>query len=203
MSTDAEGNAPGRRAVDGSIYKVLVREEGAEVVAEDGSEAVGAGAAETAVSDGATPARLRERVFRRDGHRCRSCGSRRALHAHHVVWRSQGGATKLDNLITLCGICHGLVHQGFLDVDSVQSPLFRDGLGRVLGRRVLRGPRVAQCASPSRGEKPGEVAHCATESEPKLDGRGLADHLDWFEMRGGKLIAKARYREQLRELFGE
>lgn len=31
------------------------------------------------------------------------------LHVHHVVPRSEGGLTALDNLLTLCERCHPIV----------------------------------------------------------------------------------------------
>jgi 5-methylcytosine-specific restriction endonuclease McrA len=48
-------------------------------------------------------------VFERDG-RCRYCGTRNNLHAHHIEYRSQGGSDDLHNLIALCFEHHDLVH---------------------------------------------------------------------------------------------
>src|SRR5690606_29106376 len=31
--------------------------------------------------------------------------------AHHVIWRSKGGPTQLDNLVLLCRRCHTRVHE--------------------------------------------------------------------------------------------
>jgi 5-methylcytosine-specific restriction endonuclease McrA len=56
---------------------------------------------------------LRQRVFDADGRRCRLCGEREdraVLHAHHVVYRSEGGPDELENLLTLCVLCHDIVH---------------------------------------------------------------------------------------------
>lgn len=84
----------------------------------------------------------RDRARQRDRYRCRRCGAqerpRRQHHVHHVVpFRDFGWvpgqnenyirANKLDNLITLCPVCHRLVEQQV----AVQSTLSR--LGRVLG----------------------------------------------------------------------
>jgi 5-methylcytosine-specific restriction endonuclease McrA len=57
---------------------------------------------------------LCERVFRRDGYKCRYCGRRNNLHAHHVVYRSHGGADTEENLITLCSEHHEDIHRGRL-----------------------------------------------------------------------------------------
>ena len=53
---------------------------------------------------------LREAVFLRDGYTCQCCGRTikdgAILHAHHVVYRSQGGTNRISNLITVCDKCH-------------------------------------------------------------------------------------------------
>lgn len=56
---------------------------------------------------------LRELLGTIDGERCRfsGCTRTRKLHAHHVVFWSNGGCTDLDNLVLLCSRHHTLVHQ--------------------------------------------------------------------------------------------
>jgi HNH endonuclease len=41
-------------------------------------------------------------VWQRDGGSCRNCGSRQDLHFDHVVPRSWGGASTVDNVHVLC-----------------------------------------------------------------------------------------------------
>lgn len=57
---------------------------------------------------------LRRAVYARDRHRCTRCGRkggrRVALHAHHIVPLSRGGTNTLENLATLCDVCHRRVH---------------------------------------------------------------------------------------------
>jgi Holliday junction DNA helicase RuvB len=81
-----------------------------------------------------TPPRLRRSVLRRDGHRCRSCRSRWSLMVHHVEFRSHGGRTLRENLITLCSRCHGLVHAGLLVIEGASADVARfvDAAGRPL-----------------------------------------------------------------------
>jgi hypothetical protein len=52
--------------------------------------------------------RHRDPVFARDGWRCAvpACTARRALHDHHVVFRSQGGGNEQDNRIAICAAHH-------------------------------------------------------------------------------------------------
>lgn len=61
----------------------------------------------------AIPPRLRRALRLRDGG-CRfpGCTLRRWVDAHHVVWVSDGGPTRLDNLVSLCRHHHHLVHEG-------------------------------------------------------------------------------------------
>lgn len=48
----------------------------------------------------------RNNLFRRDGHECQYCGSRKHLTIDHVVPRSKGGPTSWTNLITACNPCN-------------------------------------------------------------------------------------------------
>ncbi|MDW3219112.1 MAG: DUF222 domain-containing protein [Acidimicrobiales bacterium] len=58
--------------------------------------------------------KLRRALHRRDGGLCRfpGCGVSSWLHAHHIVHWSHDGPTDLDNLVSLCGFHHRLVHEG-------------------------------------------------------------------------------------------
>jgi len=55
-------------------------------------------------------ARLRSEILKRDGWRCQNCGSMTNLDVHHMRRRSNLGNDAEDNLITLCRICHRLLH---------------------------------------------------------------------------------------------
>jgi hypothetical protein len=56
--------------------------------------------------------KIRMNVLKRDNWRCRICGRRPddsvdlELHVHHIRPWKRGGATKANNLITLCHTCH-------------------------------------------------------------------------------------------------
>ncbi len=58
----------------------------------------------------------------REGHRCRLCRGTWRLMVHHVTWRSEGEATSAENCVTLCGWCHGLVHEGLLVISGEAPP---------------------------------------------------------------------------------
>ena len=64
--------------------------------------------------DRTTPPWMRDEVLARDGFRCSHCSSKRQLMVHHIVWRSKGGPTVPENLITCCVACHLLIHAGCL-----------------------------------------------------------------------------------------
>lgn len=50
-------------------------------------------------------------IFHSIGRECLSCGYWRAS-AHHLVSRAQGGDDVMENLLGLCGACHGALHDG-------------------------------------------------------------------------------------------
>ena len=73
----------------------------------------------------AMPDRRRDAIHERDGYRCTSpgCTQRQTLEAHHLRYRSQGGADAPDNLITLCAFHHRLGEHGMLATCSGRAPL--------------------------------------------------------------------------------
>ena len=50
------------------------------------------------------------KCFVRDNWHCRSCNNMNNLTCHHIIFRSQGGANDLNNVLTLCNSCHDGVH---------------------------------------------------------------------------------------------
>lgn len=52
------------------------------------------------------PRRLRFEILRRDGYRCRYCGSTDDLVVDHVLPESLGGLTEAANLVTACQPCN-------------------------------------------------------------------------------------------------
>ena len=59
-------------------------------------------------------AKLSYEAKKRDGFKCIKCGATQQeaieLHAHHIIFKSNGGADELDNLVTLCVDCHAKAH---------------------------------------------------------------------------------------------
>ena len=58
-------------------------------------------------------------VLNRDGYRCQCCKGKHKdshLEVHHIIYRSNGGSDKAENLITLCHTCHKAVHDGSLNL---------------------------------------------------------------------------------------
>jgi len=45
-------------------------------------------------------------VWKRDGGRCRNCGSTTRLHFDHIIPRSLGGASTAENIELLCERCN-------------------------------------------------------------------------------------------------
>lgn len=70
-------------------------------------------------------------VKSRDGNRCTECGypagfrrKTRELQVHHIITISEGGTNELDNLITLCHICHRKIdskHRGVRKINKLRT----------------------------------------------------------------------------------
>ena len=90
------------------------------------------------------PKRLRRKVLRRDGEKCRfpGCTNRRYLHIHHLVHWTDGGPTDLDNLVALCTHHHTVVHRRHWRIDgNPNRPLtFVSPDGRVLSEEPVVVP---------------------------------------------------------------
>jgi 5-methylcytosine-specific restriction endonuclease McrA len=48
----------------------------------------------------------RNRIFKRDGHECVYCGSKKDLTLDHVIPKSRGGGNTWTNLVTSCFKCN-------------------------------------------------------------------------------------------------
>ena len=48
----------------------------------------------------------RENIFKRDGHKCLYCGSKKDLTLDHVLPKARGGKTTWNNLATACKRCN-------------------------------------------------------------------------------------------------
>ena len=76
-------------------------------------------------------------VFWRDNYTCQHCGkSNTVLNAHHIIFRSNGGTDRPDNLITLCEDCHKKLHAGKITLKAGKPRLFKDA-GHMNTMRML------------------------------------------------------------------
>ena len=86
---------------------------------------------------------IRRRVLSRDGQRCAvpGCLNKGHLVGHHVLWRSHGGATEMENEIAICRSCHSLIHEGLLQVSgrSSEGLIWLDGNGEPLRTGIKGG----------------------------------------------------------------
>ena len=72
------------------------------------------------------PPRLRRNALERDGYRCSTKGCHRThdLQVHHLHERQHGGRHELENLVTLCRLCHENLHRGWRSVDHIATMLY-------------------------------------------------------------------------------
>lgn len=77
---------------------------------------------------------LCEQVHVRDKWRCTVCKWRQDLHAHHIVFRSQGGDDASYNLLTVCHDCHEAIHDRYVII----MPLREGVINADEGVKLLR-----------------------------------------------------------------
>jgi len=140
---------------DGSAADAATRSDGGSRAGSDCSAASDGSAADAATRssrggeapdiDDPTPAWMRKFVLACDGFRCRCCGRKRRLMAHHVEWRSKGGRTHPSNLVSLCDLCHAMAHEGKLTVEGTRETGFGflDASGEPI-ERPLRDPAATR-----------------------------------------------------------
>lgn len=59
--------------------------------------------------------KVRYLVLKRDNFRCTICGEREPLNVHHKTYINKGNEIKhLDDLITVCDLCHKKIHKNIL-----------------------------------------------------------------------------------------
>jgi hypothetical protein len=89
-----------------------------------------------------TPA-IRRALRERDNCRCRFPGChRRATQAHHIRWWIYDGETSLDNLISLCGAHHRLIHQHGYQIGTPAPGVFT--FYRPDGQQIPDSPPLPQ-----------------------------------------------------------
>ena len=90
------------------------------------------------------PKAIERALYARDRGCCRfpGCGNRRYLHCHHIEHWSNGGETRIENLMLLCTRHHALVHEGGYRIE-------RDFCNRWFFMRP-NGIAVAECGYNSR-----------------------------------------------------
>lgn len=107
------------------------------------------------------PPALREAVFKRDNYRCRWCGAVNpqfgGFDIHHIEYRRGYLHDVLDNLICVCRLCHGFVHDSYqIPKQEAQSVLFsliaEDGAGQT-GMALWRQRRAQEQKSDERPER--------------------------------------------------
>jgi hypothetical protein len=142
------------------------------------------------------PPALRRAARERDRHRCRfpGCESRR-IDLHHIVFWSNGGHTKLSNIICLCKRHHTLVHDKRIIIAAIAEGGFAFTLAD--GTPIDASP-------PLRASTPGAITGChqadITPSTiiPPHSGERLNLHLAiWTCFANAKADAARREREQV------
>ncbi|WP_158462584.1 HNH endonuclease signature motif containing protein [Rhodococcus sp. B7740] len=96
------------------------------------------------------------------------CGRTRFLHAHHVTYRSRGGATSLDNLVLLCGEHHRALHDGYFFIEALGDQRF--SFRHPSGTEIIHAPAMSGDADEVRRQYSGIAPDAIV---PDWGGEGL------------------------------
>lgn len=93
---------------------------------------------------------LRSAALERDGKKCVRCGCGDSLHVHHVRYRKEWNDTQLEDLETLCRICHRKEH-GFRteyneEFDALYTKLERQLMGSVCRQDLPNNNQMREIA---------------------------------------------------------
>ncbi|MBE5924495.1 MAG: HNH endonuclease [Lachnospiraceae bacterium] len=62
---------------------------------------------------------VQRRGKERDLYTCQICGSNMQVEGHHILNYQYGGAASVDNIVSLCRVCHKQVHRGNIDIIKI------------------------------------------------------------------------------------
>src|SRR6056297_1211769 len=136
------------------------------------------------------PPAIRRALKRRDqGCRFPGCSAHKYVDAHHIEHWTDGGETKMENLVLLCRHHHRLVHEGGYGVRMTAkgTPKFTDPTGRTIPQAAETRFRGNVVALRRRNDKAGLVITPHTsiplwEGE-KMDDSMAVEALLWLESR--------------------
>ncbi|MCA9699648.1 MAG: HNH endonuclease, partial [Myxococcales bacterium] len=84
-------------------------------------------------------------------------------HAHHIQPWSEGGPTKLSNLVLTCSTHHRLIHEGRLRIEGLDQSTARFAFFDELGREIPWVPTIQRLIEE-------DIPVEAAISEPRWDG---------------------------------
>jgi hypothetical protein len=113
------------------------------------------------VERGKVSNKMRFAIYRRDGNRCRICGSRKNLEVDHIFPIAKGGKTTFDNLQTLCHRCNAKKS------DTV-TPSQREEYYKAHGGRSSTCPRCNNGRLVKKHGRNGEFLGCSNYPECKF-----------------------------------
>jgi hypothetical protein len=82
---------------------------------------------------------VKSAVLSRDNYTCQICGAKNTkLEVHHIMFRSDGGSNRMDNLVTLCKDCHAKVHTGELKYTKKVKSFKHSSHMNIMRKRLLQ-----------------------------------------------------------------
>ncbi|WP_296875335.1 RNA-guided endonuclease IscB [uncultured Methanobrevibacter sp.] len=81
---------------------------------------------------------VKSAVLSRDKYTCQICGKKHTkLEVHHIIFKSQGGSNRMDNLVTLCSDCHSKIHKKQLTFNKKVKTFKHASHMNIMRKRIL------------------------------------------------------------------
>ena len=83
---------------------------------------------------------VKQAVLSRDNYTCQICGKTELkLEVHHIVFKSNGGSDRMDNLVCLCKDCHEKIHNGKLNFNKKVKSFKHASHMNIMRKKLVKG----------------------------------------------------------------
>lgn len=134
---------------------------------------------------------LRFEAFERDGHACIRCKATEDLHGHHLIPKSKGGETTLENIATLCGSCNSWARNNDEKCQQIREIAQKAASDRMLARIGKVSGQTPEVEVKRREEKKTNIDRSSIDSLAGFD-----EFWKQYPKKANKVAAQKAWKKQ-------